>query len=194
MVRSCHLDTCPVGIATQRPELRAKFGGTPEMVQAYLLFVAEEARRLLASLGLRSLDDAVGRVECLAQRRTGDVGGRLPRPVAAARRGAAKGTTRFTGARPRDAGDRLGILLHAQSRAAIEGATLIEPRHLITNADRAVGARLGGAIARVAGSAPPPGACACTSRAPPDRASARSSPPESSSTSSARPTTTSASR
>ena len=69
----------------------------------------------------------------------------------------AEGTTRFTQARPRDAGDRLGILLNAQSRAAVEGATLIEPRHQITNGDRAVGARLGGAIARVAGSSPPPG-------------------------------------
>ena len=72
MVRSCHLDTCPVGIATQQPELRAKFAATPEMVQTYLLFVAEEVRRLLASLGLRSLDEAVGRVECLRQRHTGD--------------------------------------------------------------------------------------------------------------------------
>ena len=156
MVRSCHLDSCPVGIATQRPELREKFGGTPEMVQAYLLFVAEEVRRLLASLGLRSLDDAVGRVECLAQRRTGDLGvDCLDLAPLMAR--SAEGTARFTGARPKDAGDRLGILLHAQSRAAVEGATLIEPRHQIANSDRAVGARLGGAIARVAGSGPPPG-------------------------------------
>src|SRR5205814_6739147 len=60
MVRSCHLDTCPVGIATQRPELRAKYAATPEQVEAYLLFVAEDACRLLASLGLRSFADAVG--------------------------------------------------------------------------------------------------------------------------------------
>ena len=120
MVRSCHLDSCPVGIATQRPELREKFGGTPEMVQAYLLFVAEEVRRLLASLGLRSLDDAVGRVECLTQRRTGDVVvDCLDLAPLLAR--SAEGTTRFTHARPRDAGDRLGILLNAQSRAAVEG-------------------------------------------------------------------------
>ena len=156
MVRSCHLDSCPVGIATQRPELREKFGGTPEMVQAYLLFVAEEVRRLLASLGLRSLDDAVGRVECLAQRRTGDVAVDCL-DLAPLLAGARREPTRFTGARPRDAGDRLGILLHAQSRAAVEGPTLIEPRHQIANGDRAVGARLGGAIARVAGSSPPPG-------------------------------------
>src|SRR3989441_1267476 len=72
MVRACHKDTCPTGIATQRPHLRAKFGGTPEGVAAYMLFIAEEARRLLASLGLRSLDEAIGRVECLRQRRSGD--------------------------------------------------------------------------------------------------------------------------
>jgi glutamate synthase (ferredoxin) len=72
MVRSCHLDTCPVGIATQQPELRAKFAGTPEMIQAYLLFVAEEVRQLLASLGLRSLDEAIGRVDLLRQRHIGD--------------------------------------------------------------------------------------------------------------------------
>src|SRR5213075_2751692 len=68
MVRSCHVDTCPVGIATQRPELRAKFAATPEMVEAYLLYVAEEVRRHLAGLGLRSFDDAVGRADLLALR------------------------------------------------------------------------------------------------------------------------------
>ncbi len=72
MLRACHRDTCSTGIATQRPNLRAKFTGTPEGVAAYLLFVAGEARRLLASLGMRSMDEAVGRVECLRQRRTGD--------------------------------------------------------------------------------------------------------------------------
>src|SRR5205085_8443503 len=68
MVRSCHLDTCPVGIATQRPELRAKFAATPEQVMAYLQFVAEEVRGLLASLGFSAFDEAVGRVDCLARR------------------------------------------------------------------------------------------------------------------------------
>ena len=68
MVRSCHLDTCPVGIATQDPKLREKFAATPEQVEAYILFVAEEVRRTLASLGLRSLDEAIGRTELLRQR------------------------------------------------------------------------------------------------------------------------------
>ena len=156
MVRSCHLDTCPVGIATQKPELRAKFAGTPEMVQSYLLFVAEEVRRLLASLGLRSLDEAVGRVECLRQRRTGDpAADTLDLSRLLARGG--EGASRDTGAGPLRSEDRLGLLLHAQGRAAIDETALIEPRHLITNGDRAVGARLGGAIARAVGSGSPPG-------------------------------------
>jgi glutamate synthase domain-containing protein 2/glutamate synthase domain-containing protein 3 len=156
MVRSCHLDTCPVGIATQQPELRAKFAGTPEMVRAYVLFVADEVRRLLASLGLRSVDEAVGRVECLRQRPTGEPAADvldLSRLLARSN----TGPSRFTGAAPARSGDRLGILLHAQGRAALEEPALIEPRHLITNGDRAVGARLGGAIAKTSGSGPPPG-------------------------------------
>ena len=72
MVRTCHQDNCPVGIATQRPDLRAKYTGTPDMVVHYLEYVAQETRELLASLGLRSLDEAVGRVDLLSQRRTGD--------------------------------------------------------------------------------------------------------------------------
>ena len=80
MVRACHRDTCPVGIATQRPDLRAKFAGTPEGVAPYLLFVAEEVRALLASLGLRSLDEAIGRVELLRQRRPA-TSGPTARPV-----------------------------------------------------------------------------------------------------------------
>src|SRR5262249_58609599 len=58
LVRSCHLDTCPVGIATQRPELRAKFEGTAAAIVAYLRLVAEDVRRHLAALGLRSFDEA----------------------------------------------------------------------------------------------------------------------------------------
>lgn len=66
MARQCHLDTCPVGIATQKSELRQRFPGKPEQAMAFLLFVAEEARHLLAELGLGSLEAAVGRVDLLA--------------------------------------------------------------------------------------------------------------------------------
>src|SRR5881409_3426580 len=65
MARQCHLNSCPTGIATQQPELRAKFRGTPEQVVAYFTWIAEDVRRLLAGLGCRSLDEAIGRVELL---------------------------------------------------------------------------------------------------------------------------------
>jgi glutamate synthase domain-containing protein 2/glutamate synthase domain-containing protein 1/glutamate synthase domain-containing protein 3 len=68
MMRACHLNTCPVGIATQDPELRKRFQGTPEHVVNFFFFVAEEVRELLASLGLRSLDEAIGRVDLLDAR------------------------------------------------------------------------------------------------------------------------------
>ena len=65
MARQCHLNTCPTGIATQRPDLRAKFKGTPEQVIAYFTFIAEDVRRIMASLGARRLDELIGRVELL---------------------------------------------------------------------------------------------------------------------------------
>ena len=65
MMRKCHLNTCPVGIATQDPELRKKFKGSPDHVVNYLFMVAEEARELMASLGFRSINEMVGRVDVL---------------------------------------------------------------------------------------------------------------------------------
>src|SRR5205809_18701 len=65
MARQCHLNTCPTGVATQKPELRAKFRGTPEQVVAYFTWIAEDVRRILAGLGFRSMDDAIGRVDLL---------------------------------------------------------------------------------------------------------------------------------
>ena len=73
MARACHNNTCPVGIATQRRDLRDKFPGNAERVMAFMRFVAEEVRRELAALGLRSLDEAVGRVDLLKQRPDTDV-------------------------------------------------------------------------------------------------------------------------
>src|SRR5712671_2599687 len=65
MMRVCHLDTCPVGVATQNPVLRKRFSGKPEFVVNFFEFIAEEVRELLASLGFRSLAEAVGHVESL---------------------------------------------------------------------------------------------------------------------------------
>jgi glutamate synthase (NADPH/NADH) large chain len=65
MMRVCHLDTCPVGVATQNPELRKRFSGKPEFVQTFFEFIAEEVREHLAALGFRSIEEAVGHVELL---------------------------------------------------------------------------------------------------------------------------------
>ncbi len=65
MMRVCHLNTCPVGIATQDPELRRRFTGTPDQVVNYLMLVAEEVRQIMASLGIRRIQDMIGRSELL---------------------------------------------------------------------------------------------------------------------------------
>jgi len=72
MMRVCHLDTCPVGVATQNPVLRKRFNGKPEFVETFFEYVAEEVRELLASLGFRSIAEAVGHVECLDTRKAVD--------------------------------------------------------------------------------------------------------------------------
>ena len=68
MMRKCHLNTCPVGIATQNPELRKKFVGKPEHVINYFFFVAEELRNIMAKLGFRKVDEMIGRTDMLKQR------------------------------------------------------------------------------------------------------------------------------
>jgi glutamate synthase (ferredoxin) len=157
MVRACHLDSCPVGIATQRPELRARFAGTPEKVAAYLLFVAEEVRRQLASLGLRSLDDAIGRTELLRQRPTGN-----PRkdlvdlsPLLEREGG---GPFRYNG-EPRVAGvgGELNDRIATEASVILERDLELELSYPITNRDRTVGARLGGDIGDHFGFGAPPG-------------------------------------
>jgi glutamate synthase domain-containing protein 2/glutamate synthase domain-containing protein 3 len=72
MMRVCHLNTCPVGIATQDPELRRKFTGAPEMVQNFFRFIAEEVRELMSELGFRSIDEMIGRADCLDVERAVD--------------------------------------------------------------------------------------------------------------------------
>jgi glutamate synthase (NADPH/NADH) large chain len=68
MMRVCHLDTCPVGVATQNPELRARFSGKPEFVVTFFEFIAEEVRELLAELGFRTIEEAIGHAEVLDTR------------------------------------------------------------------------------------------------------------------------------
>jgi glutamate synthase (NADPH/NADH) large chain len=68
MMRVCHLDTCPVGVATQNPALRERFTGKPEFVEAFFIYIAEQVRAYLAALGFRTLQEAVGRVDLLDSR------------------------------------------------------------------------------------------------------------------------------
>ena len=155
MVRTCHLDTCPVGIATQRPELRAKFAGTPEMVEAFMRAVAQEVRELLACLGFRSLDDVIGRVDLLRAREVDapadllDVESLLRRPLGERRSIATDAIVRPASV--------LGDRLFDTAWPAIRDGAHVELELPIANGDRAVGARLGGAIGRTFGMAAPPG-------------------------------------
>ncbi|MGH2807234.1 MAG: glutamate synthase-related protein, partial [Actinomycetota bacterium] len=145
LVRTCHRNTCPVGIATQDPKLRAKYAGTSEMVVRYLMLVAEEARALLASLGLRSFDDAIGRTDLLRQRKTGNV--RADSLDLGPLLGASEGDQRFTGSldiqQPRS---ELGDRLYADAIETLREGRSIELAYPISTSDRTVGARLGCAV------------------------------------------------
>jgi glutamate synthase (ferredoxin) len=147
LVRTCHRNTCPVGIATQDPMLRAKFAGTPEMVARYLMLVAEEARELLASLGLCSLEDAIGRTDLLRRRIVGDA--RSDSLDLSPLLDVASGdATRFVESlsiqKPRS---ELGDRLYDDGITALKEGRDETLRYRITTSDRTVGARLGCAVA-----------------------------------------------
>jgi len=157
MVRTCHRNTCPVGITTQDPALRAKFAGTPEMVARYLLLVAEEARLLLASLGLRSIDEAVGRSDLLRKKTTGNI--RADSLDIEALKVDPDGHERhFSGSlpiqKPRSA---LGDRLYDDGIEALREGREVELTYPIVTADRTIGARLGCAIGFELGPAKPTG-------------------------------------
>ena len=155
MMRKCHLNTCPVGIATQDPVLRARFRGTPEHVIRYFFFVAEELRAIMARLGFKTLDDMVGRTDCITARE--DI---LQKKAAmldftkilrAPRANA--GPLRCTGRLPPPADGPLEETVLDAARLSIKYG---EPSSMtvgITNADRAFGARLAGELARRHGEA-----------------------------------------
>ena len=159
MLRACHRDTCKPGIATQRPNLRANFTGTPEGVAAFMLFVAEEVRGHLASLGFRSLDEAIGQVSCLRQVATGDeradavdLGQLVAEPEPA------DGPRRYVGTEPiQSPRSKLGDQLLADAFREVWDGQDVELAYAITNADRSVGAALGGAIALEYGETSPRG-------------------------------------
>jgi glutamate synthase (ferredoxin) len=169
LLRACHRDTCKPGVATQRPHLRANFTGTPEGVAAYFWFVAEDVRRRLAALGFCSLDDAIGRVDLLRQRRTGDARAdaldlspllRVPEPLVPFREhdNGSAGPPRFvTRVELQDPRGTLGDQLLADAYRPLWDGDDIDLSYRITNADRAVGAALSGALALEFGAAGPRG-------------------------------------
>jgi glutamate synthase (NADPH) large chain len=151
MMRVCHLNTCPVGVATQDPELRAKFNGKPEFVENYFRFVAEDVRELMASLGFRTVDEMVGRADRLNVKPALDhwkaAGVDLSRilhlpdvPASASRRRI----------REQDHG-LAGVLDHtiiAAASAALEHREPVTLHLPIRNANRATGTMLGYEITR----------------------------------------------
>jgi glutamate synthase domain-containing protein 3 len=156
MMRKCHLNTCPVGIATQDPELRRRFQGQPEHLVNYFFFVAEEVRELMARLGFRRFDEMVGRVDRLQTRaavehwkaRGLDYSAILynpPMPERVARRGVTK--------QDHGLAQSLDHSLIERARPAIEERAPVEFHLPIRNVHRAVGAMLSGEIARRHGSA-----------------------------------------
>ena len=150
MTRQCHLNTCPVEVATQDPKLRARFTGTPEMVVNYLVFVAQELRESMAALGARKLDELIGRTDLLTLRKRDD----LP-PKAKTVTLDLLMTTVDEGPRihtvPRNnwEGDRpLDDQIIADAKSALEGRGKAKLSYPIRNTHRTVGARVAGEIAK----------------------------------------------
>ncbi len=162
MIRQCHLNTCPVGIATQDPDLRAKFAGTPEHVVRLFLYLGQQVRMLLAGLGVASLGEIVGRGDLLAVR--SGARDRLPRDVdlelehltrqAAATVGIAAATgvavrrTEERNERPGRADGTLDDVFAQDALAALAaGREEISLAYPISNRERTVGSRLAGRLA-----------------------------------------------
>jgi len=154
MARSCHTNTCPVGVATQRADLIAKFPGQPEHLMVFMHQVAEEVRQILASLGYRSLNEIIGHAELLTQAVTGEAASHLDLTpllwtpdTGQPRRNVEERNPLLVGA---DLGDRLTE--EALDELADFGAP-VRLRYAIANTDRTVGTRLAGYLAKRYGNA-----------------------------------------
>jgi len=151
MMRKCHLNTCPVGVATQDPVLRKRFKGTPEHVVNYFFFVAEEVREYLASMGLRSVEELVGRSDLLDHReavdhwkaRGLDFTRLFHQPEVPA------GTaTRHVERQHHPIDDVLDRRLIAEAQGALERGEPVVLKAEVRNVDRTIGAMLSGVIAK----------------------------------------------
>jgi len=148
MARQCHLDTCPAGIATQRPELRARFRGKPEHVVAFFLQLAEDIRVLLASLGLRSLHDAVGRTDLLQEI---SANAALQLSQVLYRSQGDWPHCRVSRNHPHCDNDSFGPRLAQEIVVAVRNGQNVDREFAIRNQDRSVGAAIAGAIVRELG-------------------------------------------
>jgi glutamate synthase domain-containing protein 2/glutamate synthase domain-containing protein 1/glutamate synthase domain-containing protein 3 len=151
MMRACHLNTCPVGIATQDPELRKRFQGQPEHVVNYFFLVAEELRGIMASLGVRSVDELIGRTDLLCvdeaidhwKARGIDLSGILAMPELP--EGAPRRRTRE---QEPVLDDALDWQLVEQAEPALSGGAPVEVEVPVRNVHRCVGGILSSEIAR----------------------------------------------
>jgi glutamate synthase (NADPH/NADH) large chain len=156
MMRKCHLNTCPVGVATQDPELRKRFVGTPEHVINYFFFVAEEVREIMASMGYRNFNEMVGQIQMLDKRRFVDhwkargldFSRLFHKPEAP--EGVAIHKCEEQDHKIHDILDRRMI---ADAKQAIEQKKHVQLSYPIHNTDRTAGAMLSGEIARLHGHA-----------------------------------------
>ncbi len=162
MARNCHENTCPVGIATQNEDLRARFPGEPEHVINYMAFIAEELREIMAELGFSTIEEMVGHVELLSQRDTDHPKARrldLSRVLAEP---AGEGGRTKTQEQDHELDDHIGHELLEAARPAIEGVETVELERTISNQDRTIGAMLSGRISAVHGeSGLPEGSITC---------------------------------
>lgn len=154
MMRKCHLNTCPVGVATQDPVLRKRFTGQPEHVVNYMFFVAEELRQIMAEMGFRTLAEMVGRVDRIDMSRVErhwkargvDLSRILfqpPLPEGA--------PLQNTEGQDHGLGAAMDNALIADAREAIEAKTPVELNYEVTNVNRTVGTMLSGEIAKAHG-------------------------------------------
>ncbi|AHG00313.1 glutamate synthase [Halostagnicola larsenii XH-48] len=142
MARQCHKNTCPVGVATQREDLRKRFPGEPEHVINYMTFIAQELREIMAELGFETVDEMIGRVEVLSQRtdvehpkaRTLDLSGLLASPGGDVRRKIRE--------QDHELEEQLDRKLIDAGEKAIEEQTPVTLATDVSNVDRAVGAML----------------------------------------------------
>ena len=197
MMRVCHLDTCPVGVATQNPELRKRFAGKPEFVVNFFEFIAQEVREYLAELGFRSLDEVIGRRDLLDVDRAVEhwkAAGSTSRPSSSA----PTSPTSEPGATPRpqehELDEHFDIALIGRAQDVIAHGGTITFDLPIRNTERAVGTMLGHDVTLAHGeNGLPSGSIDVTlDRARPDSPSAPSCPLASPSASRATRTTTSA--